>query len=256
MSVNALLPQMIGRVCLMTKTPWGHLSSGSIYAGSKIIEDGQERIETNFATTGNPAALCRASRAIPRVQRKGRIHPFFSSSALQFLQRDKGACRRGHSGNEPEPLLHLAFAACLSANGMSRAICSASGRNPWMIAINSLSHLEDCVKACLDLWEKNSAPFGIYNVTNPGVVAVREILARHPARRADARNREVNAPAAFPVKTPRSNCILGCFQTVATRRQDSIGAGGAGGIPWLDWRRFFRRANPDGSTISSFEPIP
>jgi UDP-glucose 4,6-dehydratase len=36
--------------------------------------------------------------------------------------------------------------------------------------INSFSHLEDCVKACLDLWEMR-APFGIYNVTNPGALS-------------------------------------------------------------------------------------
>src|SRR5579862_4269973 len=36
MLANALLPQMIARVCLMTKTPWGHVSSGSIYSGAKV----------------------------------------------------------------------------------------------------------------------------------------------------------------------------------------------------------------------------
>jgi len=36
-------------------------------------------------------------------------------------------------------------------------------------SIHSVSHLEDCVKACLDLWEMR-APFGTYNVTNPGAI--------------------------------------------------------------------------------------
>jgi nucleoside-diphosphate-sugar epimerase len=40
--------------------------------------------------------------------------------------------------------------------------------------ILSLSHLEDCVKACLDLWEMR-APFGIYNVTNPRARTARQI---------------------------------------------------------------------------------
>src|SRR5271170_7632893 len=48
MSANALLPQMIARVCSMTKTPWGHLSSGSIYCGGKITEGGRERIEADL----------------------------------------------------------------------------------------------------------------------------------------------------------------------------------------------------------------
>ena len=33
---NAILPQTIAKVCLMTNTPWGHVSSGSIYSGAKI----------------------------------------------------------------------------------------------------------------------------------------------------------------------------------------------------------------------------
>ena len=36
--------------------------------------------------------------------------------------------------------------------------------------VNSLSHLDDFVRACLDLWERQ-APFGIYNMTNPGAVS-------------------------------------------------------------------------------------
>jgi UDP-glucose 4,6-dehydratase len=40
--------------------------------------------------------------------------------------------------------------------------------------INSLSHLEDFVRACLELWERQ-APFGIYNMTNPGAVLTRQV---------------------------------------------------------------------------------
>src|ERR1700685_1065072 len=44
MAANAILPQMIARVCLMTKTPWGHVSSGSVYSGAKVMEDGEPKI--------------------------------------------------------------------------------------------------------------------------------------------------------------------------------------------------------------------
>ena len=47
--------------------------------------------------------------------------------------------------------------------------------------INSISHLEDFVKAALDLWEIR-APFGIYNVTNPGAVTTREVVEGFAAR--------------------------------------------------------------------------
>src|ERR1700733_14765797 len=50
MAANALLPQMIARACLMTKTPWGHVSSGSIYNGAKVIKDGEGRVEKDLGS--------------------------------------------------------------------------------------------------------------------------------------------------------------------------------------------------------------
>jgi UDP-glucose 4,6-dehydratase len=41
--------------------------------------------------------------------------------------------------------------------------------------VNSLSHLDDFVRACLDLWERQ-APFGTYNMTNPGAVRTRQVV--------------------------------------------------------------------------------
>lgn len=46
---NALLPQTIARACLMTNTPWGHVSSGSIYTGAKVAAEwGRMRIERDL----------------------------------------------------------------------------------------------------------------------------------------------------------------------------------------------------------------
>ena len=42
--------------------------------------------------------------------------------------------------------------------------------------VNSLSHRGDFVAACLDLWQKR-APFGTYNLTNPGFVSTRQVVA-------------------------------------------------------------------------------
>src|SRR5437764_1396318 len=43
--------------------------------------------------------------------------------------------------------------------------------------VNSISNRGDFVGACLDLWERR-APFGIYNVTNPGFVTTRHVVER------------------------------------------------------------------------------
>jgi len=41
--------------------------------------------------------------------------------------------------------------------------------------VNSISHRGEFVRGCLALWERR-APFGIYNVTNPGFVTTREVV--------------------------------------------------------------------------------
>src|SRR5262249_47665051 len=45
---NALLPQTVARVCSMTNPPWGHVSSGCIYSGAKVRENGAVQIERDL----------------------------------------------------------------------------------------------------------------------------------------------------------------------------------------------------------------
>ena len=48
LAANCFLPQTIARACLMTRTPWGHVSSGNIYSGAKVAEQGTVRVERNL----------------------------------------------------------------------------------------------------------------------------------------------------------------------------------------------------------------
>src|SRR6266567_2244311 len=45
---NTLLPQMIARVCRATNTPLGHVSTGCLYSGAKVFENGETRVETDL----------------------------------------------------------------------------------------------------------------------------------------------------------------------------------------------------------------
>jgi len=47
---NTLLPQTVARVCLMTNTPWAHISTGSIYSGAKIVDSSGTRIVRDLNT--------------------------------------------------------------------------------------------------------------------------------------------------------------------------------------------------------------
>jgi dTDP-4-dehydrorhamnose reductase len=204
MSANALLPQMIARVCAMTKTPWGHVSSGCIYTGGKIIENGRERIEKDLGR--------------PEIRRLFAAHP---ERLIGFSEGDEPNFSFRHppcsfySGTKAlaEEAVHeigqcYIWRLRLPFNERDEP-CNLLRQQPAFVddAINSVSHLEDCVRACLDLWEIR-APVGIYNVTNPGAIVVREIVLAMP--------RVVQAPSdaggeraqASPAGIPRSNCIL------------------------------------------------
>jgi dTDP-4-dehydrorhamnose reductase len=85
--------------------------------------------------------------------------------------------------------------------------------------IDSLSHLEDFVKAALDLWEFR-APFGIYNVTNPGAVTTHELIEglqrvlKPPPRFKFGPPDE--DPARASSATPQSHCILDVTKLLKT----------------------------------------
>jgi len=204
MSANALLPQMIARVCLMTKTPWGHVSSGCIYAGGKITEDGQERVEKDLGG--------------PEIRQLFAAHPerfrgYSEADEANFSFRHPPC--NFYSGTKAlaEEAIHeigqcYIWRLRLPFNGRDEP-CNLLCQQPEYMddAINSLSHLEDCVRACLDLWEIR-APFGIYNVTNPGAVAAREIVQGRIRAEQSQRGAASGRSHAFPAKTPRSNCIL------------------------------------------------
>jgi dTDP-4-dehydrorhamnose reductase len=172
---NTLLPQTIARVCLMTKTPWGHVSSGSIYTGAKVpAEWGQMRIERNlnrpqvrrlfeehpeqfrgftewdepnFSFRHPPCNFYSGSKALAEEAIHNMGRNYIWRPRMFFNERD-----------EPRNLLSQ-FLRC-------ERICDT---------VNSLSQLDDFVRACLDLWERRAA-FGIYNVVNPGPVTTRHIV--------------------------------------------------------------------------------
>ena len=84
--------------------------------------------------------------------------------------------------------------------------------------VNSISHRADFANAALDLWERR-APFGIYNVTNPGFVTTRQVIVLiekilKPERKFEfwQSDEEFYKIAA---KTPRSNCVMDVSKLLA-----------------------------------------
>ncbi len=172
---NAVLPQTIARVCRLTHTPWGHVSSGSIYTGAKVVTaGGQLRIERNLN--------------LPEIRRlfaeqPDRLHGFnewdepnfsFRQAPCNFYSGTKALAEETIQGVgdayiwRPRRLFHHRDDG---RNLLSKLLHDERIYD----TLNSLSSLEDFVRAGLDLWEAR-APYGTYNLVNPGAITTRQIV--------------------------------------------------------------------------------
>ncbi|HSY74711.1 MAG TPA: sugar nucleotide-binding protein [Dongiaceae bacterium] len=215
---NTLLPQTIAHACAAVGIPWGHVSSGCIFSGAKIIEDGKTRTEKDL-TKPELRALVEKS--------PDKIHGFTETDTPNFSFRDQpcsfysGSKALGEEaianiGQSYIWRLRIPFDEFDNArNYLSKVQRYAKVYDN----VNSISHRADFVRACLDLWEHH-APFGIYNVTNPGFVTTRHVIEQikkilKPAKKFEfwQNDEEFYEVAA---KTPRSNCVMDVSKLLAT----------------------------------------
>jgi UDP-glucose 4,6-dehydratase len=214
---NTLFPQTVAQACAAAKIPWGHVSSGCIYSGAKIVEKGKTRTEKDFTKP--------ELRALVEKSRKS-IHGFTETDTPNFSFRD-GPCSfySGTKALGEEAIagigksyiwrLRIPFDEFDNArNYLSKVQRYAKVYDN----VNSVSHRADFVRACLDTW-KLRAPFGIYNVTNPGFVTTKHVVQLiekylKPARKFEfwASDEEFYKVAA---KTPRSNCVMDVSKLLA-----------------------------------------
>lgn len=210
---NTLFPQALASACLATEVPLGHVSSGCIYSGAKL----NGRAERDLM--------------IPELRSQWEHNPSLISG---YLETD-------------EPNFTFRRPPCSFYSGTKalaeEAISSLPQIYTWRLRIpfdeydnprnyltkvqryakvyvnaNSISHRGDYVRACLDLWALR-APFGIYNVTNPGWITTRQVVESiqrilQPNRSFEywADDAEFYQQAA---KTPRSNCVLDTSKLLA-----------------------------------------
>jgi dTDP-4-dehydrorhamnose reductase len=214
---NTLLPQTIAHACATAGIPWGHVSSGCIFSGAKVIESGKTRVEKN---------LIRPDLRLLVEQSPDKIHGFTETDTPNFSFRDlpcsfysgtKALGEEAISGTGQSYIwrLRIPFDEFDNArNYLSKVQRYAKVYDN----VNSISHRADFVCACLDLL-KLRAPFGVYNVTNPGFVTTRQVIGLivktlNPARRFEfwAGDEEFYKVAA---KTPRSNCVMDVSKLLA-----------------------------------------
>jgi dTDP-4-dehydrorhamnose reductase len=207
---NTLLPLTIGEACLAAGIPWGHLSSGCIYTGAYITEHGHTRLEEQLS--------------LPHVRSLAETSPecfrgFSETDEPNFsFRHPPSSLYSGAKALAEEAISPLGNCYIwrprlpFDERGHPRNLISKLLAYPKLHeSVNSLAHRGEVVSACLDLWLKR-APLGIYNLTNPGFLTTRQIIAAvqkilHLDRTFSfwENEQEFYQHAA---KAPRSNCVL------------------------------------------------
>ena len=214
---NTLLPQTIAHACAAAKIPWGHVSSGCIFAGAKVEANGQLVTEKDFTRPDLRALVAKNPAA---------IHGFVETDTPNFSFRDLPCSfYSGTKALGEEAMLGIGQSYIWRLripfdefDNQRNYLSKVQRYSKVYDNVNSISHRADFVKACLDTWELR-APFGIYNVTNPGFVTTRHVVAQiekhlKPARKFEfwASDEEFYKVAA---KTPRSNCVMDASKLLA-----------------------------------------
>ena len=207
---NALLPQSIAQACLVAGVPWGHVSSGCIYSGAKISEHGQVRVEKDLTPPALHALAEQKSPALLGFKETDTPNFCFRDPPCSFYSGTKALGEEAMAGVGRSYVWRLRIPFDEFDN--QRNYLSKILRYPKVYEnVNSISHRADFARACLDLWERR-APFGAYNVTNPGYITTRHVVDLikrhlHPGRNFEfwRNDEEFYRQAA---KTPRSNCVM------------------------------------------------
>ena len=207
---NTLLPQTIAHACAAANIPWGHVSSGCIFSGAKISENGTVRVEKDMTKPELHALAEAKTAAVLGFTETDPPNFSFRDPPCSFYSGTKALGEEAMAGIGQSYVwrLRIPFDEIDSKrNYLSKVQRYAKVYDN----VNSISHRADFVKACLDTWELR-APFGIYNVTNPGYVTTRHVVEQIEKTLKPARKFEYWANDAefyqIAAKTPRSNCVM------------------------------------------------
>lgn len=171
---NTLFPQVLAHACAALNIPWGHVSSGCIFAGA-WVDYGNGWVVEKDMTKPEFVAIAQHSPE--------KIRGFDETMTPNFSFRDQpcsfysGTKALGEEAIEAVGQnyiwrLRIPFDEFDNhRNYLSKIQRYAKVYNNF----NSLSHRADYAKACLDTWFQK-VPFGTYNVTNPGFVSTAEVL--------------------------------------------------------------------------------
>ena len=215
---NTLLPQTIAHACAAAQIPWGHVSSGCIFTGAKVTANGRTRTEKDLMRPDLHELVGNTPSAIRGFTETDPPNFSFRDPPCSFYSGTKALGEEAIAGIGQSYVWRLRIP--FDEFDSVRNYLSKLQRYPKAYDnVNSISHRTDFVKASLEMWERR-APFGIYNMTNPGFVTARQVVALiqkilKPSKRFEfwANDEEFYHLA---VRTPRSNCVMDVTKLLAT----------------------------------------
>jgi dTDP-4-dehydrorhamnose reductase len=181
---NAVFPGIVADACAEASVPWGHVSSGCIYSGTRPDGGGFTEEDTpNFTFRAGVCSFYSGTKALGEEVLAGKPGVYLWRLRIPF-------------DNVENPRNYL----------------TKLMRYPRLLeAENSISHLGEFVAATFACWEKR-VPFGTYNVTNRGRATTRELVGL--IRESGVCRKEFSffeSEEEFmrvAAKTPRSNCVM------------------------------------------------
>jgi dTDP-4-dehydrorhamnose reductase len=206
---NVVFPQALAEACHVTKIPWGHVSSGCIYSGAKILSASEWQAERDLMKPDLQRLLRTEPGKFAGFTEKDAPNFSFRSPPCSFYSGSKALAEEVLGGKDEGYLWRLRIP--FDERDDPRNYITKLLSYPKVYEnVNSISHRGEFVRACLDLWGKR-APFGIYNVTNPGWVTTRQVVERmrailHPAR--EFAFWESDEEFYKFAKALRSNCMM------------------------------------------------
>lgn len=213
-----LLPQVIAHACDVAGIPWGHVSSGCLYSGAKIVEGSLMRVEKDMTQPQMRALIEKSPGLIRGFTEKDAPNFSFREPPCSFYSGAKALGEEAIAGVGQSYSWRLRIP--FDEIDGPRNYLSKVQRYPKVYDnLNSISHRGEFARACLDLW-KRRAPFGIYNITNPGFVTTRQVVNMvEKILRPDKKFEFWKSDEEFyrvAAKTPRSNCVLDISKLLAT----------------------------------------
>ncbi|HEY1661491.1 MAG TPA: sugar nucleotide-binding protein [Verrucomicrobiae bacterium] len=214
---NALLPQTIAHACAALNIPWGHVSSGCIFSGAKIVDGGFTLVEKDMTKPEMRALVERTPERVHGFTETDTPNFSFRDQPCSFYSGSKALGEEAIAGIGQSYIWRLRIPFDEFDNARNY-LSKVQRYSKVYDNVNSISHRSDFVQASLDLWEKG-APYGIYNVTNQGLVTTRQVvtlIAKYlkPAKTFEfwQSDEEFYRVAA---KTPRSNCVMDVSKLLA-----------------------------------------